>query len=689
MHHFLRVRRASALADIGRGGGGAIGRSIGHPCNLLNRRLPRDGSRPVVVGAARRDTGRMSRAAAVLGIILALATPIAALAGARSDRLGAFLRQVEDLRDPRGVAVGPDGSILVAESDDNAVRRLDRDGRTVDRWLPIVAAESAVVAPYGIATDGAAVFITDRGHDRVVVVAADGTPLRAFGGHGTRRGRLDRPAGIAVGGGRVVVADSGNDRLQVFDVDGADMGAIGRRGTAPGEFLRPLGVALDEDGTIYVADTGNHRIQKLDRDGTVQRVWGERGSFPGLMTAPSAVAVHGGRVFVADGLGHRVQVFDRDGTFLMQWGMHAVVPREGDGRIHYPSGLAIAADGSLAVVSEAFENRIQLFGPLAPGEVPPGGMLPPGLDEQAHFGPLLAAGGPLLAVWEPPSQSIALFDVTAGAVPILVTSFGEPGRRFGQLADPAALSMTADGRWLDVADVGARRLQRFRIDLDPAAPVRFDPFMARFAKAWGFAALARDEARGGETTAMARAADGRVLTVDRRTNQIVEHDGQMRPVRRFGGRGETGGGLLEPIALAVDDARRRVYVADAWGRCVVVYGMDGTFAARWENDAFFRPAGIAVDGNGRVHVSDSAADGVMSFEPDGTLVRAWGGTGTGHGEFWKPGQIVLDRQGRLVVVDYGNHRLQAFDTDGTWLVTFGAGRAWTREDAAARGTATP
>ena len=47
------------------------------------------------------------------------------------------------------------------------------------------------------------------------------------------------------------------------------------------------------------------------------------------------------------------------------------------------------------------------------------------------------------------------------------------------------------------------------------------------------------------------------------------------------------------------------------------------------------------------------------------------------GELWRPRGIAQDQKLRIFVIDQGNHRAQIFDDSGQWLVTFGAGRAYT------------
>ena len=55
----------------------------------------------------------------------------------------------------------------------------------------------------------------------------------------------------------------------------------------------------------------------------------------------------------------------------------------------------------------------------------------------------------------------------------------------------------------------------------------------------------------------------------------------------------------------------------------------GLAAERRTARATARPAGIAVDGDGNVYVSDYAQDRVVKFGPDGSVLAQWGGSGSG------------------------------------------------------------
>ncbi|MEC7352540.1 MAG: NHL repeat-containing protein, partial [Planctomycetota bacterium] len=323
-------------------------------------------------------------------------------------------------------------------------------------------------------------------------------------------------------------------RLRALDLDGRERFSTGGKGAGEGAFNFPADVAVDSRGRCYVADTDNHRIQRFGPDGRFQLAWGGRGAFPGLLAAPSSIDVEGDLVYIAEELNHRVSVFDTDGRFQYQWGMHAVVPREGEGRIHYPTCLDVSADGSRAVVLEPFERRIQCFtrlpGGLAEARSSP---MPAKQDVSSHFGAQVAAEDDLLAMWEPETGSIAVFDVTTDTG-LNITVFTNHGSGWDDLGRLGALHLDGARQELVVSDPVNDRLMTWRLERDRSTPIAYDPFMARLTSAIESEAMLADlrrldpdrSWRRPRITGLARAGiDGAPLVaVDRANDVLLELD---------------------------------------------------------------------------------------------------------------------------------------------------------------------
>ena len=83
------------------------------------------------------------------------------------------------------------------------------------------------------------------------------------------------------------------------------------------------------------------------------------------------------------------------------------------------------------------------------------------------------------------------------------------------------------------------------------------------------------------------------------------------------------------------------------------------------------PAGIAVDSQGLVYVTDEWLNRISVFDSEGKFLKCWGETGTGAGEFDGPSGILIDPQDDIYIVDTRNHRVQKLTKDGVHLATFG------------------
>lgn len=131
------------------------------------------------------------------------------------------------------------------------------------------------------------------------------------------------------------------------------------------------------------------------------------------------------------------------------------------------------------------------------------------------------------------------------------------------------------------------------------------------------------------------------------------------------------GALASPIDAAVDGSGR-VHVTDSASREVLCFDPDGRRLFRHEGP-FERPTGITYDAaTDRLYIVDTARHAIVVRTPGGADAGSFGRRGDAEGELNFPVAISGDGRGRLWVTDAMNFRVQAFAVDGTPLGHFGA-----------------
>ncbi len=249
--------------------------------------------------------------------------------------------------DPTGLDISPAGVLAVADTGNARVQLFAADGRFLVAMGQFGAREGETVAPRDVALANARVYATDPPSGRVVVWSEDGTPVATAPGFG-------EPWGIAATrDGRLLVTDRDRGEIVVLAADGQRLAAWGRPGGRGGELDHPEGIAVAPNGEVFVADRGNSRIQVLSALGRF------RDDF--LLPEPGGgiadLAVDGrDNVFVL--AGERVLWLDRDSANRVTL-VTALDLEHGAGVALGPAyGLFVARASSAAGVGEV--NRLPL-----------------------------------------------------------------------------------------------------------------------------------------------------------------------------------------------------------------------------------------------------------------------------------------------------------------------------------------
>jgi DNA-binding beta-propeller fold protein YncE len=149
------------------------------------------------------------------------------------------------------------------------VQMFDREGTFVWRMGGHGSGPGQLDRPAGLAIhpDGRLV-VSDCLNHRIQFFNYDGEHVGTIGGHGSGPGQLNMPWGITVDrAGDIYVSDWGNDRVQKLSPGGQHLATYGTSGTGEGQLRRPSGVGVDSRGAVYVSDYGNDRVQVFESDG--------------------------------------------------------------------------------------------------------------------------------------------------------------------------------------------------------------------------------------------------------------------------------------------------------------------------------------------------------------------------------------------------------------------------------------
>ncbi|MBX9624337.1 MAG: zinc-binding dehydrogenase [Gemmataceae bacterium] len=170
---------------------------------------------------------------------------------------------------------------------------------------------------------------------------------------------------------RVFVFNRGDHPLMVFDRGGTFLASWGAE-----LFRRPHGLTIGPDDAVYCTDDFDHTVRKFAPDGRLLLTLGTSGepshtgatgvdyrtirrAGPPIHYPTNVALAADGSLYVTDGYGNaRVHKFAADGRLLFSWGE----PGDGPGQFRVPHGIAVDRHGTVCVADRE-NSRLQFFDP--------------------------------------------------------------------------------------------------------------------------------------------------------------------------------------------------------------------------------------------------------------------------------------------------------------------------------------
>lgn len=283
-----------------------------------------------------------------------------------------FDTAVRPLQNPLGLSAAS-GSLYIADEHANLVHEFSTDGehvRTIGDSGAVSLLRPNSVAPL----PGGGLLVVDTWNYRILRLDAAGNLVAAWGTAGEFgfEAPLEPtdgfwgPRDIALyGSDRVFVADTGNKRIRVYALDGANADYqfdIGSGGSGPGELDEPSGLAIHSDGRLFIADTWNRRVAVFDVYGAHLMSFRVRGWYNTTFNRPY-LALDEARdiLYVTDPDAKRILVYSSGGDCIGSFG------EAGDtgalGQFADIGGIAIDEDGFI-YISDSSAGRILKFPPF-------------------------------------------------------------------------------------------------------------------------------------------------------------------------------------------------------------------------------------------------------------------------------------------------------------------------------------
>ncbi len=576
------------------------------------------------------------------------------------------------LNAPSGITVNSDGTLYIADTNNNRIIRLTSAGSTS------VLGTGTLNAPSAVAVDTAKnLYIADTGNSRILKVSANGSVTTV--NTATLGTPLSAPSGLATdAAGNLYIADTNNNRIvQVTAAGTAQLFSTGSL-----SLNHPQGIAIDSVGNLFIADTNNGRIVEVTSSGNAQQV-----NPDGLtLTHPIGIGIDKqGNLFVSDASTSQVMElsYTGDGYVLGASGLD----------LSGPSNLAVDASGDLYIADTNNNRLVQLqLNAVDIGAIPIGQTVNVVLNYTVKNAATLgsievlttgAAAGDFANTGGGTCQASHAYNANDTCTVTLSFSPAVAGARSGAvvLADPtggvleeAFLHGIGQGPQLAFSSSAAAALSFGPLVLNmPVATITdgvgnlyvadsANNRVLKLTPQGSSSVLNTGNITPGQVAGIAMDAAGNLYLADETNQRIVEVTPQgTASTLNFTASGISFPNPLTPHGLAASGSGA-LYIADTANNRILHRTLDGV--VNIVNTGTMAPAtpyGIAVDGPGNLYIADSGNNRILKVAPGGVTSVVSTGTTT----LQAPQGLALDPSGSLYIADSNNNRIVKVTPQGS------------------------
>lgn len=298
-----------------------------------------------------------------------------------------------DLFPGGGISVDQAGNLLIAETINNKIRRVDGQtgvittvagtGNSGSSGDGDLATKATLSGPTSTAVDDSGnIFIAEGRNNRIRKIDAKTGIISTFAGNG--RGAFSGDGGLAINAslnnpnkidfdlaGNLLIADTDNDRIRIVDIKTGNIatfagngirGFSGDGGSAQSASLAtPKGITVAPNGAVLIADTGNNRIRVVDK-GMILTIAGNGMSGPVVdgelanrvsVGRPEDVDLDGSNnLLIADTANDLIRIVNRNSGIIRTFAGNGKPNFSGDGRLSIFANIDILIDGG-AIIDRA------------------------------------------------------------------------------------------------------------------------------------------------------------------------------------------------------------------------------------------------------------------------------------------------------------------------------------------------